>query len=148
MPEIWLGYGDSEIILDIKYENILNIISPNINKMDLDTIRTNINNKVKIRESTLILVTTPFPQMTIIIKIIQELAIELKLDSVVVYVLSKPFSLRLRQDISKGAIYVTRITSDEIIDKMSSYKNIILIDKIQYDPIFGFTGIPPSITDW
>ena len=22
MPEIWLGYGDSEIILDIKYENI------------------------------------------------------------------------------------------------------------------------------
>lgn len=145
MPEIWLGYGDSEIILDIKYENILNIISPNINKMDLDAIRTNINNKVKLQESTLILVTTPFPQMTVIIKIIQELAIELKIDSVVVYVLSKPFSLRLRQDISKGAIDVTRITSDEIMDKLSSYKNIILIDKIEYDPIFGFTGIPPKL---
>ena len=28
MPEIWLGYGDSEVILDIKYENILDNSKP------------------------------------------------------------------------------------------------------------------------
>ncbi len=145
MPEIWLGYGNSEIILDIKYENIMKVISPGISNMDMDLLRTNITNNIEIRESTFVLVTTPFPQMIPIIKIIHELALELKIDSLAVYVLSKPFIPRLRQDISKAAIDVTRIKSDEIIDKMSSYKNIILIDKLEYDPVFGFSGIPTKL---
>ena len=50
MPEIWLGYGDSEIILDIKYENISHILRPSMNKLDLKKLENEIQNKIVIQE--------------------------------------------------------------------------------------------------
>jgi len=41
MPEIWLGYGASEIILDIKYENISYVPRPSMNKLDFEKLETN-----------------------------------------------------------------------------------------------------------
>ena len=42
MPEIWLGYGESEIILDIKYENISHIPRPSMNKIDIEKLESEI----------------------------------------------------------------------------------------------------------
>ncbi len=46
MPEIWLGYGDSEIILDIKYENISIMPRPSMNNLDLEKLEIEIQNKI------------------------------------------------------------------------------------------------------
>jgi len=145
MPEIWLGYGDSEIILDIKYENIQNIIKPEINVQNPESMSMSVRTNVNLQNSTLILVTTPFPKMIEIIKIIREMSNEIGIESVDVFLLSKPYSLRLRQDISKESLDIARIESDEVLKKISLYKNIILIDKIEYDPVFGFSGSPVKL---
>lgn len=145
MPEIWLGYGDSEIILDIKYENILNIIKPEFNMQNLENLNLSIRNNMSLQNSSLILVTTPFPKMIEIIKIIRELSHELGIETVDVFLLSKPFSLKLRQDISRESLNITRIESDEVLKKISLYKNVILIDNIEYDPVFGFSGSPVKL---
>jgi hypothetical protein len=145
MPEIWLGYGDSEIILDIKYENIQNIIKPEINVQNPENLSTSIRKNVNLQNSSVILVTTPFPKMMEIIKIIREMSNELGIMSVDVFLLSKSYSLRLRQDISKESLDITRIESGEVLKKISIYKNVILIDKIEYDPVFGFSGSPVKL---
>lgn len=145
MPEIWLGYGDSEIILDIKYENILNILKPEINVLNPEKLSLSIRNNINLQNSTLILITTPFPRMWEIIKIIRELANELRIESVDIFLVSKPFSPKLRQDFSKEASNIARIESEEVLKKISLYKNIILVDKIEYDPVFGFSGSPAKL---
>ena len=60
MPEIWLGYGESEIILDIKYENISQIPRPLMNHLRMESLKSEVENKIVIKESTLILISSPF----------------------------------------------------------------------------------------
>ena len=145
MPEIWLGYGDSEIILDIKYENILRILKPEIKVISPEDLRLNIINNIDLQVSTLILITTPFPKMLDILKIINQFSKELGIGPLDVFVISKPFMLRLRQDLSKESLSITRIEPDELMKKILLYRNVILIDKIEYDPVFGFAASPTKL---
>lgn len=145
MPEVWLGYGDSEIILDIKYENILKIVKPEVKVISPENLRLSIHNNLNLQNSTLILITTPFPKMLDILKIINELSRDLEIQPPDVFILSKPFMHRLRQDISKESLSISRIEPDEVLKKILVYRNIILIDKIEYDPVFGFNGSPTKI---
>lgn len=145
MPEVWLGYGDSEIILDIKYENILKILKPEIKVISPEDLRLIIHNNIKLQNSTLILITTPFPKMFDVLKIINQFSKELEIPLPDILILSKPFMHRLRQDISKESLSTTRIEPDEILKKILLYRNIILLDKIEYDPVFGFAGSPTKL---
>ena len=53
MPEIWLGYGDSEVILDIKYENILDNVKPDFPLLDNESLNSELENKIQLKNSTL-----------------------------------------------------------------------------------------------
>lgn len=140
MPEIWLGYGESEIILDIKYENILKIISPTYEKMSDVNIQTSILENIEMRESTLVFVTTPFKLMLPVIKVIQNQLMDKKIDHWEICVISSPFSHRIRQMLLEEKINLIRISPTQLKDKLSTFKNIIIIDKLEFDPIFGFSG--------
>lgn len=140
MPEIWLGYGETEIILDIKYENILKITNPILETMTYEQIQTAISENTMIQESTLILFITPFQFMLPILKIFHDQLTEKKINAWEICISSPLFSQRIRRMIFEEKINVTRITPVQISDKISSFQNIILIDKLEYDPIFGFAG--------
>ncbi len=96
MPEIWLGYGDSEIILDIKYENISQIPRPTMNKLDLEKLEIEIQNKIVIQESTLILITSPFFFMLPILSFIQNMSKELKIQNIEVLYTFKVYSSKTK----------------------------------------------------
>lgn len=145
MPEIWLGYGDAEIILDIKYENISKILKPEVKTINPEDLSVIIHDNINLQTSTLILITTPFPKMFDILKTINESNSKLDLQSPDIFVLSKPFTLRLRQDIYKETLKIARIEPEELLKKLPLYRNIILIDKIEYDPVFGFAGSPTKL---
>ena len=91
MPEIWLGYGDSEIILDIKYENISHILRPSMNNLDLEKLENEIQNKIVIQESTLILITSSFFFMLPILTVIQNMSKELKIENIEYVCFQNPF---------------------------------------------------------
>lgn len=140
MPEIWLGYGETEIILDIKYENILNISTPTFGTMTYEKIQSAISDNTTIKESTLILVLTPFQFMLPIMKTFHDKFNEMKINSWEICVVSPPFSQSTRHMIFDEKIVITRISSNQISDKIATFQNIILVDKLEYDPIFGFGG--------
>lgn len=140
MPEIWLGYGETEIILDIKYENILKITKPNFESMRYEEIQTAIKDNTIIEQSTLILFITPFQSMLPIINIFHDQLIEMNINSWEICIVSPPFSQRMRHMILDQKSNITRISSNQINDKISTFQNIILVDKLEYDPMFGFAG--------
>lgn len=142
MPEIWLGYGDSEIILDIKYENISHIPRPSMNKLDLEKVEIEIQNKLVIQESTLILITSPFFFILPILTFIQNMSKELNIKNIEYCILSKFIPQRIRQHLNENGISLSRIASEEVLEKVNKFSNTILIDRIEYDPVFGFTGSP------
>ena len=142
MPEIWLGYGDSEIILDIKYENISHILRPSMNKLDLEKLENEIQNKIVIQESTLILITSPFFFMLPILTLIQNMSKELKIENIEYCILSKSIPQRAKQQLNENGISIGRLASEEVLEKINKFNNTILIDRIEYDPVFGYTGSP------
>ena len=142
MPEIWLGYGDSEIILDIKYENISSMPRPSMNKLDLEKLEIEIQNKIVMQESTLILITSPFFFILPILTFIQNLSKESNFENIEYCTLSKSIPQRVKQQLNEKGISLSRLSSEEVLDKMSKFNNIILIDRLEYDPIFGYTGSP------
>ena len=104
MPEIWLGYGDSEIILDIKYENISHILRPSMNKLDLEKLENEIQNKIVIQESTLILITSPFFFMLPILTLIQNMSKELKIENIEYVYFQNPFPKEQNNSLMKMAL--------------------------------------------
>lgn len=142
MPEIWLGYGDSEIILDIKYENISHVPRPSMNKLDFETLETEIKNKLIIQESTLILITSPFFFMLPITSVIEKMSKELNIEKIEYCILSKYIPQRIKQQLNENGISITRLASEEVLEKVKKFGNTILIDRIEYDPVFGYSGSP------
>ena len=63
MPEIWLGYGDSEVILDIKFENILDNSKSDFLLLDNESLSSELEKKIQLKDSTLILNYNPFLHM-------------------------------------------------------------------------------------
>jgi nickel-dependent lactate racemase len=142
MPEIWLGYGDSEIILDIKYENISQVLRPSMNKLDLITLENEIKSKIVIQESTLILITSPFFFFLPILSVIQNMSKELNIEKIEYCILSKSLPQRVKQQLNENSITIGRLASEEVLEKVKKFDNIILIDRIEYDPVFGYAGSP------
>ncbi|TVP39046.1 hypothetical protein [Candidatus Nitrosocosmicus arcticus] len=142
MPEIWLGYGDSEIILDIKYENISHTPRPSMNQLDLEKLNIEIENKIVIQESTLILITSSFFFMIPMLTFIQNKSKELNIENIEYCILSKSIPQRVKQQLGENGISFSRLASEEVLDKVSKFNNIIIIDRIEYDPVFGYTGSP------
>ena len=142
MPEIWLGYGDTEIILDIKYENISQVLRPSMNKLDLITLENEIKSKIVIQESTLILITSPFFFILPILSVLQNMSKELNIEKIEYCILSKSLPQRLKQQLSENSITIGRLASEDVLEKIKKFDNIILIDRIEYDPVFGYAGSP------
>ena len=82
MPEIWLGYGDSEVILDIKYENILDNNKAEFLLLDNESLNLELEDKIQLKNSTLILTFTPFLQMIPILKYIKEKSNRFELNNI------------------------------------------------------------------
>lgn len=142
MPEIWLGYGDTEIILDIKYENISQVLRPSMNKLDLITLENEIKSKIVIQESTLILITSPFFFILPILSVLQNMSKELNIEKIEYCILSKSLPQRVKQQLSENSITIGRLASEDVLEKIKKFDNIILIDRIEYDPVFGYAGSP------
>ena len=89
MPEIWLGYGDSEVILDIKYENIQDNSKADFLLLDDKSLSSELEKKIQLKDSTLILNYNPFLQMIPILRHIHETKKKFEINNIEINTLSK-----------------------------------------------------------
>ncbi len=140
MPEIWLGYGDSDVILDIKYENILDINKAEFPLLNNESLYSELEKEIKIQESTLILNFNPFIQMIPILKIINEIGKINNISDLEINTPSTSIPLKIKRELNDNGITIRRVEGSEILGKMKYFKKTIILEKTEYDPFFGYKG--------
>ncbi len=140
MPEIWLGYGDSEVILDIKYENILDNNKSEFFLLDNESLNSEFEKKIQLKNSTLIITFNPFLQMIPILKYITEISKRYEIKKLEIYTLSKNIPQKIKRILNDSGISINRIENNEILNKSKNFDKTIILEKIEYDPFFGYKG--------
>lgn len=140
MPETWLGYGDSDVILDIKYENILDINKAEFPLLDNESLYLELEKGIKLHDSTLILNFNPFIQMIPILKIINEKSKTNRISDLEINTLSTNMPLKVKRELNENGITVRRVECSEILSKIKYFKKTIILEKTEYDPFFGYKG--------
>ncbi|MER5174504.1 MAG: hypothetical protein ABJB76_10920 [Candidatus Nitrosocosmicus sp.] len=140
MPEIWLGYGDSEVILDIKYENILDNNKSEFLLLDYESLNSELEKKIQLKNSTLIITFNPFLQMIPILKYITEISKRYEIENLEISTLSKNIPQKIKRILNDSGISINRIEYNEILNKSKNFEKTIILEKIEYDPFFGYKG--------
>lgn len=141
MPEVWLGYGDTEVILDIKYENILDNVKPQFSLLNTESLNLELENKIKLKKSNLIIIFTPFLQMIPILKYIyQEYKKQNNNSSLEFNTTSKYIPFKIKRILNDNGIYINRIENNEILNKIKDFDKTIILEKVEVDPFFGYKG--------
>jgi len=141
MPEVWLGYGDTEVILDIKYENILDNVKPQFSLLTTESLNLELANKIKLKNSNLIIIFTPFLQMIPILKYIyQEYKKQNNSSSLEFNTTSKYIPFKIKRILNDNGIYINRIENKEILNKIKNVDKTIILEKVEVDPFFGYKG--------
>lgn len=141
MPEVWLGYGDTEVILDIKYENILDNVKPQFSLLNTESLNLELANKIKLKNSNLIIIFTPFLQMIPILKYIyQEYKKQNNSSSLEFNTTSKYIPFKIKRVLNDNGIYINRIENNEILNKIKDFDKTIILEKVEVDPFFGYKG--------
>jgi hypothetical protein len=141
MPEIWLGYGSTHVVLDIKQENLLQFKSE-VNLMSDKNIRS-ILTDIKLAKKTLLF---PLSSSKYLLKIISLLIDISKFDSTIeieIGAFSNDF-LHIKSHFDRNRVF--QIDKKDFYEKINKFDNVIFISKIGYDPLFGFSGTPSIIT--
>jgi hypothetical protein len=141
MPEIWLGYGSTHVVLDIKQENLLQFKSE-VNLMSDENIRS-ILTDIKLAKKTLLF---PLSSSKYLLKIISLLIDISKSDSTIeieIGAFSNDF-LHIKSHFDRNRVF--QIDKKDFYEKINKFDNVVFISKIGYDPLFGFSGTPSIIT--
>lgn len=141
MPEIWLGYGSTDVVLDIKQENLLQFKSE-VNLISDENIR-NILTEIKLAKKTLLF---PLSSSKHLLKIISLLIDISKSDNTIeieIGAFSRDF-FHIKSHFDHNKVF--QIDKKDFYEKINKFDNIVFISKIGYDPLFGFRGTPSTIT--
>ncbi|MFZ0326911.1 MAG: hypothetical protein WBP64_06520 [Nitrososphaeraceae archaeon] len=143
MPEIWLKYGHTYIVLDIRFENLLKHISSNLDLLTDDKIR-DILSRVKLDSSTLILLLDSSKSVAKVVDTILDLNKSIDLSKISIQTFSRCLEV-LRANISNKDFIIDRIDSEPLGEKFKKFQRVLMISHTKYDPLFGFSGAPTTL---
>jgi hypothetical protein len=145
MPEIWLRYGTTDAVLDIKFENIANQISSTFQvPLEQDDVRTAITSGVPLTDKMLILGLSASKAAA---KTITMLAQEAHTKGLS-FTIDVPHKIAstLRANLTGiETISVNRIDYQSLNERMAKFQKTILVSSVAYDPLFGFSGAPTAL---
>jgi hypothetical protein len=138
MPEIWLKYGSTEVVLDIKAENLLDYVTEEIEHIDEKQIN-----------AALDAITVKNHAQIAVLDASQHVA---KLASLLVESLRKKgISVSMNVPIDVLNAYRNTFQDKEVrINKLpndtSELSNgLIFLSQTSFDPLFGYTGVPTCL---
>jgi hypothetical protein len=141
MPEIWLGYGSTDVVLDIKQENLL-YCYPELNLLSDENIKDTLAD-IKFSKKTLIF---PLSSSKWIKKIISFLIEINKTDStkeIEIGTFSEYFP-QIKNQFDDN-IRIFQMDKNIFYEYIKNFDNVIFISKIGYEPLFGFSVTPSML---
>jgi hypothetical protein len=143
MPEIWLKYGGTHLVLDIKFENLLKHISSNLDLLNDEQVRGKLSG-VALMECTLILATDGSKSVARVIDTILDLNRSIDMSKVSIQTFSK-YAEALRANISNKGCPIERIGSESFDVMTKKFQKILIISHTKHDPLFGYCGAPTTL---
>jgi len=145
MPEIWLRYGTTDVVLDIKFENIANQISSTFQvSLDQEDVKTAITSGIPITDKMLILGLSASKAAARTITMLAQEAHTRGL-SFTIDVPHKIASTLRANLVDIETIPVNRIDYQSLNDRMAKFQNTVIVSRVAYDPLFGFSGAPTAL---
>lgn len=145
MPEIWLRYGTTDVVLDIKFENIANQISSIFQvPLEQEDVKTTITSSIPLTDKMLILGLSASKAAA---KTITMLAQEAHTKGVS-FTIDVPYKIAaaLRANLTDiDTISVNRIDYQSLNERMAKFQNTVIVSSVAYDPLFGFSGAPTAL---
>jgi hypothetical protein len=145
MPEIWLRYGTTDVVLDIKFENIANQISSTFQvPTKQEDVKTAITSSLPLTDKVLILGLSTSKAaaktITMLAKEAHAKGLSFTID------IPHKFANTLRANLTGiDTISVNRIDYRSLNERMSKFQNTIIVSSVAYDPLFGFSGAPTAL---
>ena len=144
MPEIWLRYGTTDVVLDIKFENLANHISSTFQAPQEQDIKTAITSGVPLTDKMLFLGLSGSKAAAKIIMMLAEEASTRGLS----FTIDVPHKIAstLRSNLNGiETISINRIGYQSLNERMAKFQNTIIVSSVAYDPLFGFAGAPTTL---
>ncbi|MEP0823852.1 MAG: hypothetical protein HRF40_00040, partial [Nitrososphaera sp.] len=142
MPEIWLRYGSTDVVLDIRFENLANQISATFPEMPEDQVSAALSG-VPITDDNILMVALSGSKAAA--KIITMLAEQARAKGFNFTVdVPNRYAGTLRANLSGNeTVPINRIDYQQSLrERMSKFQKTIIISTVSYDPLFGFAGAP------
>lgn len=143
MPEIWLRYGTTNVVLDIRFENLANQISASFQALAEEEIRAAIAG-VPLTDNMLILALSGSKAAGKVIALLGEGA-RAKGFNFTVDVPQRAASALRASLIGNEAISINRIDYQSLQDRMAKFQSTVIVSSAAYDPLFGFAGAPTAL---
>lgn len=146
MPEIWLPYGDVQVALDIRAENLFKVLDNPGKTLAEEEIHGKLD-ELELRGQVAILLTDPSPQdFQILIQLISTIESKGLERSDLVIFTAKDSVRNVRRKADELLLKVSETrrstNSQEAFEGQSSFRTLLCISSTGFDPMFGFSGGP------
>jgi hypothetical protein len=142
MPELWLRYGRSHVVIDIKYENLQAHLFPTaaVSDSNHQRLKDELYN-IDIHDDTIVFVLSSSEASLNLIELIAERAILMK-HSHIAFGSTTDTLYFLKNSLRRQGLPVYSVTDASFFPLLSKFKNVIFISQVKYDPLFGYSGTP------
>jgi len=141
MPEMWLSYGSTHVVLDIKQENLLQYESE-MNLMTDEDIK-NFLADIKLLKKTLIILLSSSKYLLKVLSLLLDVNKSNNTVEIEIGTISNDLP-HIQNQFQNNRIF--QIDKIDFYQKINKFDNVVFISKIGYDPLFGFSGTPSIIT--
>jgi hypothetical protein len=143
MPEIWLRYGTTDVVLDIRFENLANQVSAGFPALPEEEIRAAVAGAA-LTDNMLILALSGSKATGRAIAILGEEA-KAKGFNFTVDVPHKAAGALRASLAGNETISINRIDYQSLQDRMAKFQSTIVVSTVAYEPLFGFAGAPTAL---
>lgn len=141
MPELWFKYGITDVVLNIRYENLLkHITASSFALLSEDQIKSCLND-VALTQDTMIFALSDTKSAAMVISILVQLARAQGIPSIRVGVLPR-IQRVLKSNLADKTILINQVDQDSFHSKIKHHRQVIFVSQITYDPLFGYNGTP------
>lgn len=144
MPEIWLRYGTTDVVLDIRFENLASQVSSNFPAMPDDQAREALGG-VPVTDNMLMMVLSSSRAAARAVSQIAARAPSVTVD--VPGRLAGPLrsGLAAFAEPQAAAISINRIDYQTLEERCKKFPSTVIVSQAEYDPLFGFAGAPTAL---
>lgn len=143
MPEIWLKYGTTDVVLDIRYENLLKHIYSSGKTLTDGEIRASLEN-ISLVDNLLVVALSGSISAAKVIDILQDLIRQKNLTNVMID--SLPHIVEpLRINVKNKICPINKLDYKSFSERVKKFQKVILISNTRFDPLFGFSGSPTAL---